>query len=387
MNEVLIEIILWIKRLWFLWLPILLGYLFLDSWLNRVRARFLKGISWVLLEMKLPRDIAKSPKAMETVLISLHSVYAGEWLQRVKNGFLPWWYSLEIASINGSVCFYIYTQAPYKNLVQSQIYAQYPDVEINEVDDYACASDFENLNDWNVWGAELGFTKPDPYPIRTYVDAGLAETVTKEEQKVNPLVSFLEFLGSLKEGEQIWFQIMIRGVGKKWIDEGKALISELTGRNKKVKEDEPKPLAPSKMEQEVVSAIGRSIAKLGFEAGVRLLYIARKDIFNNINKAALSGVINQYNAPDLNGFKPLRTTSPSPLGFILKARREAARKKMMIDAFRRRSYFYIPYRRKPIVLNTEELATIYHFPGRVAETPTFGRVEAKKSEPPSTLPI
>jgi hypothetical protein len=47
----------------------------------------------------------------------------------------------------------------------------------------------------------------------------------------------------------------------------------------------------------------------------------------------------------------------------------------------------MPYQRTPFVLNTEELATIYHFPGRVAETPTFGRIEAKKGEPPSNLPI
>ncbi len=387
MSENLIETFLWIKRLWFLWLPLISGYLFWETWLNRVRARFLKGINWVLLEMMVPRDIAKSPKAMETVLTSLHSVYAGNWLQRVKNGFLPWWYSLEIVSINGSVHFYIYAQAPYKNLVQSQIYAQYPDVEINEAEDYTGVADFGNLNDWNVWGTELGFTKPDPYPIRTYVDFGLAETMTKEEQKVNPLVSFLEFLGSLKEGEQIWFQIMIRGAGKKWMEEGKALISELMGRNRKVKEGESKAFVLSKTEQEITSAIGRSIAKLGFESGVRMLYIARKDIFNNVNKAALSGVINQYNAPDLNGFKSARTTSPSPLGFILKARREAARKKVFVDAYRKRSYFYIPYRRKPVILNVEELATIYHFPGRVAETPTFGRVDAKKGEPPPTLPI
>jgi hypothetical protein len=39
------------------------------------------------------------------------------------------------------------------------------------------------------------------------------------------------------------------------------------------------------------------------------------------------------------------------------------------------------------VLNTEELATIYHFPGMVAAAPTIERIEAKKVEPPPNLPM
>jgi hypothetical protein len=61
----------------------------------------------------------------------------------------------------------------------------------------------------------------------------------------------------------------------------------------------------------------------------------------------------------------------------------------MVEAYRSRSYFYMNWfsGRLPFVLNTEELATIFHFPGRVAETPTFGRIEARKSEAPPNLPI
>ena len=38
-------------------------------------------------------------------------------------------------------------------------------------------------------------------------------------------------------------------------------------------------------------------------------------------------------------------------------------------------------------MNIEELATIYHFPGDIASTPTLSRVEAKKGEPPANLPV
>ena len=59
----------------------------------------------------------------------------------------------------------------------------------------------------------------------------------------------------------------------------------------------------------------------------------------------------------------------------------------MFDAYVKRGAFYAPFTRKLFVLNTEELATIYHFPGSVAKTPTISRIESKKGEPPTALPI
>ena len=59
----------------------------------------------------------------------------------------------------------------------------------------------------------------------------------------------------------------------------------------------------------------------------------------------------------------------------------------MFDAYINRSAFYKPHKRKTIVLNTEELATIYHFPGSVVQTPSLSRIESKKGEPPAGLPV
>jgi hypothetical protein len=40
-----------------------------------------------------------------------------------------------------------------------------------------------------------------------------------------------------------------------------------------------------------------------------------------------------------------------------------------------------------MVLNAEELATMYHFPGSVASTPGIERVASKKAEAPINLPL
>ena len=63
------------------------------------------------------------------------------------------------------------------------------------------------------------------------------------------------------------------------------------------------------------------------------------------------------------------------------------KKRRMLNAYKLRSYFYPPYQKKWFVINTEGLATIFHLPGSVSQTPTFARITSKKAEPPSNLPI
>jgi hypothetical protein len=79
-------------------------------------------------------------------------------------------------------------------------------------------------------------------------------------------------------------------------------------------------------------------------------------------------------------------------------------KKRMLNWYRMRTFFHPPIQyaynypailsaffpsHKPniFVLSSEELATIFHFPGMVSETPSFKRIESKIAKPPSNLPI
>ena len=49
-----------------------------------------------------------------------------------------------------------------------------------------------------------------------------------------------------------------------------------------------------------VEAIERQISKLGFDCGVRAIYLAEKDKFNTANKVAMA-LLRQYNSLNLNG--------------------------------------------------------------------------------------
>ena len=384
------------------WAPVVLGFVFANLWMRYVRTRWISNIKWVMLEVKLPKDIYKSPLAMEVVLNALYQTPSGQWFDHIFKGRVKNWFSLELVSIDGNVHFFIRTNEIYKDIIEAQIYGQYPTAEVYEVPDYTKYVDYKGKKgEWSLWGMEYSLTKEDAYPIKTYVDFGLDKESVKEEYKTDPITSTLEFLGSIGKDEQIWIQILVQPTGKRfkkpgkwfgkrgWKEEGEELIEDIIkkARSRRGGSSENAPVILTKIEENVITAIERNISKLGFDCGIRGVYLSKGSAFNVSNIFSLLGSFRQYSSNELNGFKPSNTTSFDYPWQDYKDVRVTKLKEKIFDAYKRRSYFYLPYKKKPIVLNTEELATVYHFPGGVAETPTFGRVTSKKAEPPANLPI
>jgi len=123
--------------LWWLWLPVFLAALFIELWVKYLQLKAIKKIKWLLLEIKIPRDIEKTPRAMEQVFSGLHGILTSiKFLDKYWKGKVQEWFSIEIAGIDGVVYFFIRTPEQFRNLVEAQIQAQYPDAEILEVLDY-----------------------------------------------------------------------------------------------------------------------------------------------------------------------------------------------------------------------------------------------------------
>jgi hypothetical protein len=180
-----------------------------------------------------------------------------------------------------------------------------------------------------------------------------------------------------------------------WKDEAKKLVNEILMRDPDTKiagsENEKGFLVSPKItrgEEEIVEALERSITKHPFDVGIRALYIAKKDFFDGANIGSIIASFKHFSSPHLNGFRP-----GGPWGGLenpwndYKDIRKHRKMSMALMAYKRRSYFYAPFESKPLVMNSEELATVYHFPGGVAGTPTLERIPSKKSEAPSNLPI
>ena len=140
-------------------------------------------------------------------------------------------------------------------------------------------------------------------------------------------------------------------------------------------------------ETEVIKAIERSVSKTGFDCGVRILYLASADKSNISHQFGLLGCFRQYGTLNLNGFTKIRDTNIDYPWQDFREINSRRKKRRMLAAYRRRAWFYPPFARRPFVLNSEELATIYHFPGGVVTTPSLSRIPSKKGEPPANLPF
>lgn len=372
--------------------PFVLGFVAFKVWVYYVNTEYLRKIKWALLEVKIPKEIRRSPLAMELVLNSLHQTGGtATWYDRYVLGKLRAYFSLEIVSVGGQVHFLIRTPEAYRNAIESYIYAQYPETEIVEVPDYTKMVDYsEKDGRWSMFGTEFVLIKPDPYPIKTYLDYG-ADKIAKEEEKIDPITPTIELMGSMLKGEQLWLQILVRATHKSWKDLGKAEIEKLKAEKLVATKEGEAPkfneMALTKGEKDAITAIERSIDKLGFDIGIRAIYIAEKEAFRGPNIPAMINILKQYNSNNLNGFRPNNVTAFNFPWQDFKGNRAHKLKVSLFNLYRSRGYFYPPKHRNPFVLSSEELATIYHFPGGVSGTPSFTRIESKKSEPPVNLPI
>ena len=194
-------------------MPIPLTYIALNLWHHYRQERFIMGIKWVLLEIQVPRDVIKSPAAMELIFANAlyHKSNKGFWEVYIQGA--PWfWFSLEIVSIDGRVHFYIRTPTRMRNLVETQIYGQYPQAKVVEADDYAFnVPQYKKDGDWNTWGCEFRKMKEDFLPIKTYKAMGDdMKTGVKEEYKIDSITPMIEYLGSLPRGQQVWIQFVVR---------------------------------------------------------------------------------------------------------------------------------------------------------------------------------
>ncbi len=157
----------------------------------------------------------------------------------------------------------------------------------------------------------------------------------------------------------------------------------------------------TKQEIEKVDAVERGLSKLAFDTAIRAVYAAKKDKFSPANSSALMGTFKQYNTPHLNSFE-IKAPRVKYAWMDRGNKKVEGDKQNIFEQYKARAFFYwgfIPVdglaiwksdgynAGKPFIMTTEEIATIFHFPGDTAKTSGVSRVEAKKVEAPFNLPI
>lgn len=419
--NILGKVLYYIVITWWLWLPVLFFSFSFHVIQNYNSLKYRLSLEWVLLEIKVPKETHKSPKAMEQIFAGLHGAYGApprKWRDVFLKGKVPDWYSFEMIGTGGETHFYIRAFKKYKNFVESQVYAQYPEAEISETPDYVSDMPLHLPDEkYDIFGADLALNKEDAYPIRTYPDFEEKGGGLDQVKRIDPMASLVELFSTLRGDERIWIQILSAPTGDDWVKRGQAVLDKLMGRTPaasqssllsdiifsidksltnlapgpsgedskvvKKEEREKKPeMTPGK--QDVIKAMEKSWDKLGYQSNIRFLYIGPKDDFHQAHVAGIVGSFRQYSSQSLNGFKINGATVTGAKG-LFKESKTFTKKRALYNAYRDRKLFGAGF--TPYVLNTEELATIFHFPDIGVKSPLLPRVEAKKGEPPVGLPL
>jgi len=418
---------------WWLPLPLLAWRPFLFLW------RWWRWESWqsaqkkVLLEIKMPKEVLKPLKSMEQVFSAIWgNVFdPPDWSEYWFEGKDLDTIQLEMASLGGEPHLFVRCTEGRRNAIESSIYSQYPEAEISITDDYTkyVPQDIPN-KDWEMWGTDYIFSKPEVYPLKTYSKFFEETESAKEEKRIDPLATLLEGMAKLGPGEQLWIQIaatpvlsvkdLKKGGYEDFVAEGRKIADKLAKRPEKLKsksilteafeevaygkmpgtvEEEKVEMFPPEMrltpgERDIVEGVEGKIAKRCFFCYIRFIYLAKRDVYFGGTKGIPFGFFNQFATENLNALRPwsrqlTKVKRHSWLG-IFRLRRIFLRKRRLFLRYIRRMspLFPKPSKEGTFILNTEELATIFHFPGRVvAPAPFVSRVESKRGEAPPGLPM
>jgi hypothetical protein len=388
-----------------IWLPVVIFFITFEQWMYSVQDKFKYENGRSSLRIKLPQEVLKSPEAMESVLVQMHTMNTRDNLmQTYLDGKHPLVSSLELASIGGEVRFYANVPTKkVKNVLETQLYAQFPGIEIiEEAIDYTAEIKW-NPDKYELISFHFGKKSDEVLPIKTYIDVGL-DKQPKEELKFEPMSPMLEYLSQAKPHERVWIQFLLTPHGKlgfkegeltakpTWEAAGKKKVDELMKRDKAgkgVEETESRPVL-TMSERDTISAVERNVSKYAYSVAIRGMYISENGKFNPEMIGPMLRSFAQYDIMGRNGIG-VRWRTDFNYHFFqdITGARLIQAKKRELEYYKARYYYYDDKKNgddKEKVMSVEELATMYHIPGSSVITPSLSRVESTRREAPANLP-
>jgi len=417
-------------------------YIVFKFYLSIRRSQYNKTLESVVLRVAVSKLNERGPIVAEQIFSAIHGIEENFGLWEYLSGRTKPRISLEIANVNNKIQFFIWAPKRFKTVIESQIYAQYPDVEIEEVEDYTlqpfaayggvieggskaleatdnpdnlpvefrkgAQSDLSRL----AVTAELKFREPNIYPIKRYPQ--FEDKLTR--LATEPLAGVTATLSKLNAtDEQAWIQITMSPVGDWWRKRGLKCLKIVSNglfnnifwlnsyatkvylargfwrrfflspvyllfwmlRGFSTKDLSMKSSDDQDLREEVsrmhdredpISAAVDKVTRLSYDTNIRIVYIPRKE---NIDLAELkineiAGSFKQFNLPNLNGLEIARSNQANA---------------QILRRFQQRLVV------NPMVMNVEEIATLYHMPSQEVGTPNVLWVTSRKLEPPNNLPL
>ena len=370
---------------------------------------------WVVLAIDVPDISIQTPKAVEQIFAHLSGAFEPpNIVDKYWKGKVQKYFSFEVVSIEGYIQFLIRTEEEYRDLVEAVIYAQYPEADITEIEDYAEEFTPDNFREkgYKMWGTQFELVNSEYYPIRTYP---LFEHAISQKI-VDPLSAMIEMMSNLRKGEMLWYQIIIRATDDTWKEDSDKLAKSLIGieekkslsffdqmmekvyitfgfmfpgfkpANGKDSEFPSNVLHMSKGDLETVHAIEVKSSKTGFKTKMRMIYMGKTGVFSKPRGVSpFVGALRQYAANNLNGFKPAKKMTTKS-DYLRAEQRTYKKQRKILKQYKSRS-IYAGTKSDGYLLNVEELASLYHFPSIEVSTTSVRTADSKKAPAPMSIPI
>lgn len=316
----------------------------------------------VVLLLQVPRTNDKKELAAEQMFASLHGLlmFPPEKLLQTGRRISV---SFEIAVLKKRIGFYVCVPQYLKGFVEEQIYAQYPTVQISEVADYS--QDGESVQ--SSLGTEMRLIANAALPIKTF-----------QSFEVDPLAAITATLAKFEEDEEAWIQLIVKPAPSNWHKKSERYVGGLRGGSRSSTsglisalwsspEHKTEAVKLTEFEQARASGAEDKSHKLAFESTLRIIY--RGNVAASQATLRLQSIIasyKQFNTTYMNGFDQSRLSADVTLP----------------NQYRQRQLG-----KKPLVLNIEEIATLYHLPHTNVETPFILWALSQTAEPPANLPL
>ena len=323
---------------------------------------------------ELHEEIAKA----ETIFSSIGGLKAQRGLKAFLFGRTDH-FSFEIVASRSKIAFYITAPKNQAPFIEQQIQAYYPEATVEEVEDYNIFSPNSQ-----IIAASLKTNRTSVLPIKSY-----------KKLEGDPLNSLINVLSKLEENEGLAIQYLVQSAKAGWHKKISELVQkahEINSVEKALKSyqtikilnwlgelvDAAKPPAPpdpnkpqqtlSAMEVDILKGIEEKNTKAGLNTNIRLVASSKtKEQATNY----LQNIVNAYNQYNYyeygNGFsnKPNTRSQTRILNEFIHRRFNTS---------------------QSFLLNTEELASLYHLPLKTSETPNILWLDAKLAPAPPTVP-
>lgn len=353
----------------------------------------------VILTIKVPKENEKEALSAEHMFSSLHGI-----LRATPD--IQEHLSFEIASDEDGVAFYVGVPRHLQAFVEGQIYAQYPQAEVVDEGDYT--GKVEKLSeDLIASSCYIVLSKQDFFPLKTF-----------REFEVDPLSSITSSISNLKPGEKVWLQLLIRPVPDVWQEPGHKYVEQVRygqsvnpsnffikifddfkvvfkeffdeflnmiaevpksfiggGENYSsyksappLKKDVNLPIKLSAGQEDMLEAIEAKLSRMGFESMIRILSFSPLQESSLGHLQSLVSSLGQFSGSTINSFIRKDVSSPAS--------------DEVLEDYRTRLF----PSSGGYILNTDELASIFHLPSISVETPAISWSRYRRGEPPLTLP-